>query len=91
LLAVHAVLRKDGSLGLMLINKDPKNDATVKVKISGAQLAPPERALILGPRTAQRLSDNRRPTAGLGIRFTVNGRHTRLPIFSFRKRPEKQE
>jgi hypothetical protein len=39
LLAVHAVLRRDGSVGVMLINKDPKNTATVKVKISGANLA----------------------------------------------------
>jgi hypothetical protein len=39
LLAVHAILRKDGSIGLLLINKDPKEAATVKIKISGVQLA----------------------------------------------------
>jgi hypothetical protein len=32
LLAVHAIQRKDGSLGLLLINKDPKEPATVKIK-----------------------------------------------------------
>lgn len=39
LLSVHAALHKDGSLGIMLINKDPKNNATVKVSVSGAKLA----------------------------------------------------
>jgi len=38
LLTVHAAKRADGSLGLMLINKDPKNAATVKVQVSGAKL-----------------------------------------------------
>src|SRR5271155_2599865 len=36
LLAVHTVQRQDGSVGVMLINKDPKNSATVRVKITGA-------------------------------------------------------
>ena len=40
LLSVHAALHKDGSLGLMLINKDPKNSAAVKISISGIKLAP---------------------------------------------------
>jgi alpha-L-arabinofuranosidase len=39
LLAVHAYARKDGKIGIMLINKDPKNNATVKLNISGANLA----------------------------------------------------
>jgi len=52
LLAVHAVLRKDGSLGLMLINKPRRNDATVQGQISGAHWRRAERALILGPRTS---------------------------------------
>jgi len=40
LVAVHASKRADGNFGIMLINKDPKQAATVKVQVSGAQLAP---------------------------------------------------
>jgi hypothetical protein len=39
LLAAHAARRADGSVGLLLINKDPKNVATVRVKIEGDALA----------------------------------------------------
>jgi hypothetical protein len=39
LVAVHASKRADGNFGIMLINKDPKQAATVKVQVSGAQLA----------------------------------------------------
>jgi len=39
LLTVHAAKRADGSVGLMLVNKDPKNAATVKVKVNGDTLA----------------------------------------------------
>jgi hypothetical protein len=35
LLAVHATKRTDGGLGIMLINKDPKASAEVKVTVSG--------------------------------------------------------
>lgn len=38
LLSVHASVHKDGSAGIMLINKDPKNNATVKVSVSGSKL-----------------------------------------------------
>ena len=38
LMAAHAARRADGSVGLMLINKDPKNAATVHVKIDGGLL-----------------------------------------------------
>jgi len=38
LLSVHAAKRADGSLGLMLMNKDPKNSTTVKVTVAGASL-----------------------------------------------------
>ena len=41
LLSVHAASHKNGSLSLMLINKDPKNTATVKVTIDGGKLAGP--------------------------------------------------
>jgi hypothetical protein len=39
MLSVHAAKRADGSLGVMLINKDGKNATTVKVSVSGANLA----------------------------------------------------
>jgi hypothetical protein len=39
LLTVHAAKHADGSVGIMLLNKDPKTTATVKVKISGVALA----------------------------------------------------
>jgi hypothetical protein len=39
LLSVHASVHKDGSVGIMLINKDPTNSAAVKVSISGSKLA----------------------------------------------------
>jgi len=39
LLAAHAAVRNDGSVGIMLINKDPKNDAVVKITVGGAKLA----------------------------------------------------
>jgi hypothetical protein len=49
LLAAHAIQRKDGSIGLMLINKDPKEAATVKVKINGVQLATSGMRFDFGP------------------------------------------
>jgi hypothetical protein len=41
LLSAHAASHKGGSLSLMLINKDPKNNATVRVTVSGGKLAGP--------------------------------------------------
>ena len=38
-LAVHATQRTDGSIGIMLINKDGKNAADVKVRIDGGSYA----------------------------------------------------
>jgi alpha-L-arabinofuranosidase len=40
LLSVHASKRADGSIGVMLINKDGKNGTTVKLQINGAAHAP---------------------------------------------------
>jgi hypothetical protein len=37
--AAHAVLRQDGTFGVMLVNKSPTNAAEVKVSIPGANLA----------------------------------------------------
>ncbi len=39
LLSVHAFSRADGKVAIMLINKDGKNNATVKITVSGANLA----------------------------------------------------
>src|ERR1700690_2774768 len=39
LLSVHAYMRHDGQYGIMFINKAPKNKATVKVTVNGANLA----------------------------------------------------
>ena len=39
MLSVHAAKRADGSIGLMLINKDGKNPTTAKVSINGTALA----------------------------------------------------
>ncbi|MBZ5681360.1 MAG: hypothetical protein LAO24_14770 [Acidobacteriia bacterium] len=41
LLAVYAANHKNGSVSVMLINKDPKNTATVKVTVNGGKLAGP--------------------------------------------------
>jgi hypothetical protein len=60
LVSVHASKRADGSIGLMLINKDGKNATTVKVSLKGVVLAargarfdygksnPPERNSLVG-------------------------------------------
>lgn len=40
LVGVHTAKRADGSLGLMLMNKDPEKTAAVKVSFKGAKLAP---------------------------------------------------
>jgi hypothetical protein len=39
MVAVHATLRSDGSLGVMLVNKDPGNPAEVKINVSGGSFA----------------------------------------------------
>lgn len=41
LLSTHAAIHKNGSLSVMLINKDPKNTATVKVAVEGGKLGAP--------------------------------------------------
>jgi hypothetical protein len=72
LLAVHTIKRKDGSLGLMLINKDPKNDATIKVKISGAQLADSGMRFDFGPKNPPHgFTTTGGPAVGLGNAFTL--------------------
>src|SRR5258708_3000392 len=39
LLAVHAAKHQNGSVTVMLINKDPRNAATVKINVNGVKLA----------------------------------------------------
>ena len=39
MLSVHAAKRADGSIGIMLINKDGENPTTVKISLKGAALA----------------------------------------------------
>jgi len=41
MLSVHAASHKNGSVSLMLINKDSKNNATVKVTVNGGKLTAP--------------------------------------------------
>ncbi|HKW19607.1 MAG TPA: hypothetical protein VJO35_19015 [Terriglobales bacterium] len=73
LVSVHAAKRADGSVGLMLINKDEKNATTVKVSLKGVVLGakgvrfdygksnPPERNSVAG-----------RVMEGLGSSFSVS-------------------
>lgn len=47
--SVHAVKRADGNLAIMLINKDPKDTADVKLAVKGMQLAPTGLRFDYGP------------------------------------------
>ena len=72
LLAVHASLRSDGSLGVMFINKDPKNNATVKVTVTGANLAAKGTRFDFGQsNSANQYAVAGLPADGLGNSFTV--------------------
>ena len=73
LLTVHAAKRADGSLGLMLINKDPKSAATVKVQVSGGQLGSAGLRFDYGqgsPTTGYPITRNQ--VGDLGTSFTVS-------------------
>ncbi|HEY2393072.1 MAG TPA: hypothetical protein VGK22_17990 [Candidatus Angelobacter sp.] len=73
LLAVHAIQRKDGSIGLLLINKDPKEVATVKIKISGVQLATNGLRFDYGPANSPNgYLTTGGPVSDLGNVFTLN-------------------
>ena len=72
LLAVHASLRNDGSVGVMFINKDPKNNATVKVTVTGASLAAKGTRFDFGKSNpASQYAVAGVPADGLGNSFTV--------------------
>ena len=72
MLSVHAAKRADGSLSVMLINKDAKNPTTVKISVGGASLGtngarfdygqsnPPDGNSVVG-----------KPMTGLGTSFSV--------------------
>jgi hypothetical protein len=72
MLSVHASKRADGSVGIMLINKDAKNATSVKISLKGVALAakgarfdygksnPPDGSSVVG-----------RPMEGLGTSFSV--------------------
>jgi len=73
LLAVHAVLRGDGSLGLMFINKDPKDAANVKVKISGGLFSRNGMRFDFDPRNPPAgYVTAGGPAAGLGNSFSLS-------------------
>jgi hypothetical protein len=73
LLTVHAARRADGSIGVMLINKDPKSPATVKVQISGAQLDAVGYRFDYGQSSpANGYPITRSQVGDLGTAFTVN-------------------
>ena len=72
LLAVHAARRRDGIVGLMLINDDPSSSATVTVTLDGETVAPKGRRLDYGP--AQQRSGAGvavSEISGLGPKFTI--------------------
>ena len=72
LLAVHGAKRADGNVGLMLINKDPKSPATVKVQVSGVKLANAGIRFDYGqssPENAYPITRN--PATDVGNSFTI--------------------
>lgn len=72
LLAVHAYARRDGKVGIMLINKDPNNNATVKIAVSGANLAAAGMRFDFGKNNAgTQYMVPGVPAADLGNNFTV--------------------
>ena len=78
LLAVHAAKHKDGSLSLMLINRDPKNNATVKVAVNGGKLAGPGMRFDYGKSNPP--SD--KAIAGTQIEEVGNGFTITVPAFT---------
>jgi alpha-L-arabinofuranosidase len=78
LLTVHAAKRADGTLGLMFVNKDPKNIATVRVKVDGGSLANAGTRYDWGSHNAAVGVNVQQSTAGpLGNSFTI-----KVPAYS---------
>jgi alpha-L-arabinofuranosidase len=73
LLAVHASLRSDGKVGIMFINKDAKNNAAVKVTVTGVKLGTTGARFDFGKNnSATQYAVNKVDAADLGNSFTVN-------------------
>jgi hypothetical protein len=73
LVAAHAVHRlRDGSLGLLLVNKDPNTPAEVKVTLTGAALAATGTRFDYGPTQFKSATGpTRSPFPASGTTFTV--------------------
>lgn len=74
LLTVHASKRADGSIGVMLVNKHPKDTATVKLKVSGAKLGASGVRFDWGsasPASGYPVTRNALPDAGSTMTITV--------------------
>lgn len=72
IVGAHSSLRSDGSVGIMLVNRDPSLPATVSVTIKGAQLAKTGMRFDYGPSNPpQGNSVARGPIADVGNTFTV--------------------
>jgi hypothetical protein len=72
-LAVHATRRRDGVVGLMLINDDPKQTTTVTVILNGGATGTKGRRIDYGlaqQKTAAPVSQSE--ITGLGSKFTVS-------------------
>jgi alpha-L-arabinofuranosidase len=71
-LAVHAVKRRDGNLGLMLINENPDADVTVSVQITGGNVAAKGKRVDWGQQQQKAGTQfAQSPLEGLGSTFTV--------------------
>jgi len=72
LLAVHATRRRDGVVGLMLVNDDPNSAIEVTVTLSGATVGPKGRRLDYGAEQQKSGSPvTQSEISGLGGSFTV--------------------
>jgi len=71
-LAVHATHRRDGVVGLMLVNEDPRSPATVTVTINGGAVGAKGRRLDYGQEQQKSgASVVQSEMTGLGAKFTV--------------------
>jgi hypothetical protein len=72
LLAVHAVKRRDGGLGVLFINKDPNQSITATVTVDGYNYATKGTRYDWGTQTLEAGKDiTQAPIENLGATFTV--------------------
>jgi hypothetical protein len=72
IVAAHAAHRRDGSLGILLINKDPANPVDVKVSVAGGSFAGQGFRFDYGPANLKAASGSTKSAfAGGGSSFTV--------------------